>query len=97
MESLGLSKVVDWLWAIATAALTFGGKLMWDQISDMKNKLEQKADVKEFDRQRDNITKLFEQIREHEAEDRSRHEQLLVSMHENTNKILDVVRDGRRK
>ena len=57
----------------------------------------QKADDKELTRVRDQQVEIFKIIRNHEAEDRTRHEQLIRVMNDNQREIINLINERRIK
>jgi hypothetical protein len=88
-------KLLDWVWA---AVFAVGGvivKIIYGKFSELDAQLLLKADKVETDRQRETIVKLFDVLREHETEDRSRHEQLLKHISEQHQRLFDRIADNK--
>ena len=77
------------MWAVAVGAVAIVWKANAIRMDDMQKQIESKAAGAEVERQRDTQAKLFDIMREHEAEDRTRHEQLLEKINDGNSKILD--------
>lgn len=82
-----------WIASGLGVALTALAKWAWDTTHDEIKKIRQlaegKASMDEVNRLRDTQSSIFSIIREHEAEDRSRHGQLIDRINEGHEKILE--------
>lgn len=93
------NEMVLWIASGLGVAVMALGKAAWDtarqKIDEARLLAETKADAKELDRVRNHQADIFKLIREHEAEDRQRHEQLLDRINTGQQQILERL-DQRR-
>lgn len=58
------------------------GKASKKDMDDLENRVDGKADAAEMDRQRDNISKVFDRLDEYSRRAEDRHRELLTALHE---------------
>lgn len=58
------------------------GKASKKDMDDLENRVDGKVDAAEMDRQRDNISKVFDRLDEYSRRAEDRHRELLTALHE---------------
>lgn len=65
------------------------GKASKKDMDDLEHRVDGKADVTEMDRQRDNISKVFDRLDEYSRRAEDRHRELLTALHEGLARKVD--------
>ena len=92
---------VLWIAGGLAGALSLVAVWAWNhthkRIDDVNGSLKEKAENTELTRVRDTQNLIFEQIRDHDAQDRERHVQLIGSIGELKGKVDTLVMRGRKE
>ena len=92
---------VLWIAGGLAGALSLVAVWAWNhthkRIDDVTDDLDKKAENVELTRVRDTQNQIFEQIRQHDSQDRERHVQLIGSIGELKGKVDTLVMRGRKE
>jgi len=97
------AKLADWLWAVALAAVGIIYKTVdarfdkYDKrIESLESRMPSDYERKEIDRQRDNITKIFDRLDTMQQENHKWRDDAMATMNKNHHELVERIADMTR-
>ena len=85
-------EIAKYLWTALVPAGWWIFKKQDERVNNLEKAMDKKADETEMDRQRDNITSIFEKIDEHARRDEQMHNTILGKLHDMHVDLLEKIR-----